>query len=78
MRYTAEPANILEGPMVGQKASEGQTINLTCQVFGSPKPLIVWMKGQEQLTGGRFTIMEDGNLQISVSTRTSLSMAVFF
>lgn len=53
--------------MVGQKASEGQTINLTCQVFGSPKPQIVWLKGQEQLTGGRFTVMEDGNLQISVS-----------
>jgi hypothetical protein len=65
--FLAEAATILEGPVVGQKASEGQTINLTCQVFGSPKPQIVWLKGQEQLTGGRFTVMEDGNLQISVS-----------
>jgi len=61
--YT-EPPVILEGPELGQKAAEGQTINLTCQVFGSPKPYVVWMKEDEQLTGGRYTVMPDGNLQI--------------
>ena len=52
---------------MGQRTAEGQTIYLTCQVFGSPKPQIVWLKGQEQLTGGRFTVMDEGDLQIVVS-----------
>ena len=52
---------------MGLRAAEGQTINLTCKVFGSPKPLVVWKKGDEQLTGGRFRVMEDGNLEIAVS-----------
>jgi len=65
--WLAEPPFIQEAPLVGLRAAEGQTINLTCKVFGSPKPLVVWKKGDEQLTGGRFRVMEDGNLEISVS-----------
>lgn len=62
--YT-EPPFILEGPMIGLRAAEHQTINLTCKVFGSPKPHVVWKKGDEQLTGGRYRVLEDGNLEIS-------------
>jgi len=63
----AEPPFIQEGPIIGLRAAEGQTINLTCKVSGSPKPHVVWLKGDEQLTGGRFRLMEDGNLEIAVS-----------
>ena len=70
--FSAEPANILEGPEIGMRVAEGQTANLTCEVYGSPKPLIVWLKGDEQLTGGRFTVMEDGNLQIAVCNCASI------
>ena len=49
---------------MGMRAAEGQTVNLTCQVFGSPKPVVVWRKSGEQLTGGRFSVTEDGHLMI--------------
>ena len=57
---------IIEPPLIGQRAAEQQTINLTCHVFGSPKPLITWLKGTEQLTGGRYKVLEDGHLEITV------------
>jgi len=71
---TAEPPFILEGPLIGLRAAEGQTINLTCKVFGSPKPRVVWKKGDEQLTGGRYRVMDDGNLEIAVSIIAKYSM----
>jgi len=70
---SAEPPVILEGPAIGLRAAEGQTINLTCKVFGSPKPLVVWMKGAEQLTGGRYRVLEDGNLEIAVRCFSSFT-----
>ena len=51
---------------MGQKAAEGQTIQITCDVKGAPKPFVVWTKGSEQLTGGKFKVQENGNLKISV------------
>jgi len=74
--WLAEPPFILEGPLIGLRAAEGQTINLTCKVFGSPKPRVVWKKGDEQLTGGRYRVMEDGNLEISVSLSASVPPSV--
>jgi len=56
--------------VIGLRAAEGQTINLTCKVFGSPKPHVVWKKGDEQLTGGRYRVMENGNLEIAVSNQS--------
>lgn len=64
LNVLSEPPLIQDPPKEIQRAAEGQTINLTCQVFGSPKPIIVWRKGQEQLTGGRFKVMDEGHLQI--------------
>lgn len=62
----AEPATITYRPEAELKAAEGRTIQLTCAVFGSPKPLIVWKKGSEQLTGGRFRVTPEGHLEIKV------------
>ena len=61
---------IIEPPLIGQRAAEQQTINPTCHVFGSPKPLITWLKGTEQLTGGRYKVLEDGHLEITVWNRS--------
>jgi neuronal cell adhesion protein len=63
---SAVPPIILDPPVVDFRAAEGQTINLTCNVLGIPQPLVVWLKGQEQLTGGHYTVMPEGHLQISV------------
>jgi len=65
LNVLSEPPVITEQPVVGMRAAEGQTVNLTCQVFGSPKPVVVWKKSGEQLTGGRFSVTADGHLQIA-------------
>jgi len=72
---SAEPPFIQERPELGFRAAEGQTIQLRCKVFGSPKPQVVWKKGDEQLTGGRYRVLEDGNLEISVSPCNLLQLA---
>lgn len=64
LNVLTEPPIVRDPPLIGQKAAEGQTINLNCLVFGSPKPLVVWRKGTEQLTGGRFKVLPEGHLQI--------------
>ena len=60
----AEPATITKRPPAEFKVAEGKDIILDCAVFGSPPPLVVWKKGSEQLTGGRFKVLDEGHLQI--------------
>ena len=64
--YRSEEAPVIEDPP--QKyliVSEGQKVNLTCRVYGAPKPKVVWHKTSgEQLTGGRYWVHTDGNLEI--------------
>ena len=55
-------------PLAVHKAAEARNTQLRCQVYGSPKPLVVWKKGSEQLTGGRFVVTEAGHLNISVGS----------
>ena len=43
---------------------DGNELEMTCKVFGSPQPEITWMKGRTELTGGRYKIQDDGNLLI--------------
>ena len=58
-------------PEVGQAADEGQNVNLTCIVFESPKPIVIWHKGHKQLTGGRYKVMDHGDLQIMVGQKVT-------
>ena len=70
---TAEAPKIISFP--GNKvAAEGTTVTLKCEVKGSPKPLVVWRKGSEQLTGGRFTVLKTGDLRIDVSIHLIVEM----
>lgn len=39
-------------------------MTLTCRVFGAPKPEIKWIRNNMELTGGRYTTMENGDLAI--------------
>ncbi|XP_025162697.1 neuroglian isoform X2 [Harpegnathos saltator] len=43
---------------------DGKTIQITCRVFGAPKPEIKWIKNGQELTGGRYKTLETGDLQI--------------
>ncbi|XP_065332463.1 neuroglian isoform X1 [Cloeon dipterum] len=37
---------------------------LTCRVFGAPKPLVKWIRGGTELTGGRYKTNPNGDLTI--------------
>jgi neuronal cell adhesion molecule len=64
---TAEPPSFIETPQPVAKVAEGQTIVLTCQVFGAPKPTITWKKDNEPLIlDPRFKKESNGNLRITV------------
>ncbi|KAK8743667.1 hypothetical protein OTU49_001198 [Cherax quadricarinatus] len=43
---------------------DGQQVNMTCRVFGAPKPRITWIRDGLELTGGRFQVTNDGDLVI--------------
>jgi receptor-type tyrosine-protein phosphatase zeta len=66
LNVLAEPPSFTKPPMAVVKVAEGQSINLTCRVFGAPKPIITWRKGDEEdvVSGARFTKQKLGDLQI--------------
>ena len=43
---------------------EGKDVNMTCRVFGAPKPRVSWIRDENVLTGGRYNITDDGDLII--------------
>ncbi|XP_054278770.1 neuroglian isoform X2 [Macrosteles quadrilineatus] len=43
---------------------DGLTITLKCRVFGAPKPQVKWVRNSLELTGGRYNILESGDLEI--------------
>ncbi|KAK4016086.1 neuroglian isoform X3 [Daphnia magna] len=49
---------------------DGLAVNLTCKVFGSPKPLVKWIRDGLELTGGRYRVMDSGDLEIRDVTFT--------
>lgn len=55
---------IVEAPR-DMEAVVGQDINMTCKVFGAPKPVIRWIHNDKELTGGRYTVQSSGDLTIS-------------
>lgn len=55
---------IVEAPR-DMEAVVGQDINMTCKVFGAPKPVIRWIHNDKELTGGRYIIQSSGDLTIS-------------
>ncbi|XP_031786698.1 neuroglian isoform X2 [Nasonia vitripennis] len=54
---------ILQPPM-DESTVDGKTIRLTCRVFGAPKPEVKWVRNGQELTGGRYKILESGDLEI--------------
>ena len=42
----------------------GRTITIGCKNFGVPKPHVTWTRNNIKLTGGRYSILYNGDLQI--------------
>ncbi|XP_026272122.1 neuroglian isoform X2 [Frankliniella occidentalis] len=51
-------------PPKDEATVDGRTVTLTCRVFGAPKPEVKWIRGGLELTGGRYTVKESGDLEI--------------
>ncbi|XP_067206790.1 neuroglian isoform X2 [Linepithema humile] len=54
--FTQPPTNL--------NTVDGKTIRITCQVFGAPKPDVKWIRSGQELTGGRYKILQSGDLEI--------------
>ncbi len=65
------PPIIQVPPEVERRAAVGQDVTLTCTVFGSPRPLVIWMNGQEVVTGIRLHVTGNGDLDITVGRRSN-------
>lgn len=68
--FAAIPANVDREPLPRLKVAEGQTITLTCESSGKPKPSVVWFKGNQPLTGDRHVVQDNGDLLIKVGAET--------
>lgn len=51
-------------PPTNLSTVDGKTIRITCRVFGAPKPEIKWIRNGQELTGGRYKILDIGDLEI--------------
>lgn len=43
---------------------DGRTVTMKCRVFGAPKPQIKWVRNSLELTGGRYSTLDSGDLEI--------------
>ena len=55
--------DITEGPS-DKEVVDGRTVTMTCKVFGAPQPEVKWLKQGTELTGGRFSVLPEGDLEI--------------
>ena len=58
------PPEITEPPQADKETVDGKTVELTCRTFGAPKPIVKWFHDNDELTGGRFELKENGDLRI--------------
>lgn len=52
-------------PPVDTSTVDGKDVVMTCRVFGAPKPAVKWIRNGQELTGGRYTVRDTGDLFIS-------------
>lgn len=63
LNVLALPPEIVEAPR-REETVDRRTVTLTCRVFGAPKPEVKWIRNGLELTGGRYKVQENGDLQI--------------
>lgn len=52
-------------PPRDMQAVVGKDVNMTCKVFGAPKPAVKWVQNDKELTGGKYTVLSNGDLHIA-------------
>jgi len=58
------PPIVIEPPEKVAYAVQSSTVTLRCRVFGAPKPKIKWRRENVELSGGRYKVLDNGDLQI--------------
>ncbi|KAJ8301648.1 hypothetical protein KUTeg_020635 [Tegillarca granosa] len=66
-----EAPQFLEAPH-DKKTYEGQSVNMTCRTSGKPDPTITWYRDGDQITGGRYKTLPNGNLHIEIFINTNI------
>ncbi|EEC12870.1 neuronal cell adhesion molecule, putative [Ixodes scapularis] len=64
LNVLALPPSIVEAPEPLTLAVVTSRATLRCRVFGAPRPEVKWMKETQELTGGRYKVLDSGDLQI--------------
>lgn len=72
--YSAEAPTFTDAPQRELKVAEGQKALLKCQVFGAPKPVLIWQKGVNlddvrDIDRDHYNVLDNGNLEIAVSIK---------
>ncbi|XP_030378396.1 neuroglian [Scaptodrosophila lebanonensis] len=67
LNVLALPPEITEAPR-DEATVDGRNITMRCRVFGAPKPQVKWLRGASWLTGGRYTVLPSGDLEIQQVT----------
>jgi hypothetical protein len=61
-----ERPQFIKRPVKELKVAENTDVNLTCQTSGKPDPIVTWYRDGQQITGGRYQILPNGDLSITV------------
>jgi len=73
----AESPSFIESPEETVTVAEGQSAMFTCNVYGAPRPTLVWRKGPglvdvRDLHDRRISVLPNGNLKIEVLLQLQL------
>ncbi|GFY07484.1 neuroglian [Trichonephila clavipes] len=74
LNVLALPPTIVEEPEPLTKAVVTSLVTLICRVFGAPKPEVRWSKEGQELSGGRYQVLDNGDLHISNALKTDEGM----
>lgn len=67
LNVLAIPPEFKQAPAKRIRFAEGTRKNITCTTYAAPKAQVTWIKDGRHLTGGRYKVHTDGNLEVLVS-----------
>ncbi|XP_063707327.1 neuroglian isoform X2 [Culicoides brevitarsis] len=63
LNVLALPPEIVEPPH-NEATVDKRTVIMKCRVFGAPKPTVKWIKDGKPMSGGRYSVQPNGDLEI--------------
>ncbi|VDM16171.1 unnamed protein product [Hydatigera taeniaeformis] len=69
-----EPPYIYEAPPKNLRQTEGTLVLLPCRSYSAPRALVAWRKDGRPINGGRYQVMENGDLIIESGTVADTGM----